>query len=571
MNTRFVVVAGGVISGVGKGVIAGSIGRIITEYGFRTTLIKIDPYLNCDAGTLRPTEHGEVWVTEDGGEVDQDFGTYERFIDCAIPRKNNITTGQIYKAVIDRERAGEYLGKTVQFIPHIIDEIVARIKQSSAGYDIAVIEVGGTVGEYENVPFLFALKLLEREMGANRVAYVLVTYLPVPDHIDEMKTKPTQQAIRLLGEQGIMPDFIMCRSKYSLDHVRRKKIEEFAHIVPENIIAAPDVSSIYQMPLELERQGFGKRVLRHFGLRTKKIPEWNWWQELVNRMVKTERTISIAIVGKYVCSGEYAMPDSYVSIYHALMHAGAECAVGMRPEWIDAQAYENNEKDLQNLSNFDGIIIPGGFGSTGVEGKIKVIEYARMNNVPLLGLCYGLQLLAIEFARNVCHLRGAHTTEIDPNAPHPVVTILPFQKEALTLHGYGGSMRLGLYSAVLKPHTRVYELYGQIEPHDDVKIVSERHRHRYEINPLYVDILAQQGLIFSGVHTRQDGAQLMEFVELPLQKHLFFVATQAHPEFKSRLGKSHPLYQGFVKACAQRSTERAIQHTQRCVQRCDQI
>ena len=553
MNTKFVVVAGGVISGVGKGVTTASIGKIFKEHGYKVALIKIDPYINYDAGTLRPTEHGEVWVTEDGGEIDQDLGTYERFINEDIPKINNITTGQVYHAVIERERRGEYLGNTVQFIPHIIDEIVSRIKYAADGYDIAIIEVGGTVGDHENAPFLFALKSLEQKLGAGHVAYILVTYLPTPSHIVEMKTKPTQQAIRMLREHGIMPDFIVCRSKYPLDEVRKRKIEICAHIASDNIIAASDVASVYEVPLVLEKQKMGEKLLNHFGLSSRKQPEWGAWRQRINCIIKPLMSVKIAIVGKYLESGVYDFTDSYISIYHALIHAGAEQNIGIEIEWIDAKKFEQNECNLEYLDKFDGVIIPPGFGDRGVEGKIAVITYTRTNNIPCLGLCYGLQLAVVEFARNVCSLKNAHTTEIDLNTPYPVIDILPLQKKLLQNNRYGGSMRLGAYSSVLKPGTKVYALYDAFYKEQITsstkkeRIVLERHRHRYEVNPIFIDQLTKQGMVFSGYHERSDGTRLMEFVEL--SNHRFFIATQAHPEFKSRLGSPSPLFYGFVQAC----------------------
>ena len=550
--TRFVVVAGGVISGVGKGVITGSVGKILKEHGLNTTLIKIDPYLNYDAGTLRPTEHGEVWVTEDGGEIDQDLGTYERFMDISIPKKNNITSGQIYKTVIDRERSGQYLGKTVQFIPHVTGEIMQRIKDAAEGYDCAVVEIGGTAGDYENAPFLIALKALERELGVGSVAYVLVTYLPVPAHIDEMKTKPTQQAIRLLGEHGIMPDFIVCRSQYPLDEIRRKKIEAFAHLSEDFIIAAPDLSSIYHMPLQLEQQQFGKKLLKKLNLSSEIQPDWRLWQENVAHIEHPERTLSVAIIGKYIANGAFSMADSYISICHALTHAGAELNSGVAITWIDAERFETDAEKLTDLDQFGGIIVPGGFGNSGVEGKIKAINYVRTHNIPFIGLCYGMQLAAVEYARNVCELKGAHTTEVNPDTPYPIIDVLPLQKEILKSGRYGGTMRLGAYEAVLKPESIVHSLY-QKNQQAAVKTVSERHRHRYEVNPAFVSLLEQRGLVFSGYHTREDDTRLMEFVELPA--HPFFVATQAHPEFKSRLGNPNPLFRGFVQACAEREAE----------------
>ncbi len=540
MKTHIVVVAGGVISGVGKGVATASIGRILQEHGFNVTLIKIDPYINYDAGTLRPTEHGEVWVTNDGGEIDQDLGTYERFLNKDVPKKNNITTGQIYHTVIQKERHGKYLGQTVQFIPHIVDEIKERIWHAAKGYDFAVVELGGTVGDYENVPFLFALKAIEREIGCRRLAYILVTYLPVPSHIYEMKTKPTQQAIRSLGQEGIQPDFIICRANQPLDQVRKKKIEVFANIATENIFAAPDLKTIYQMPLLLEEQGMAKKLLQHFNIPAKKEPNWDKWKKLVALIEKPEKKIKIAIVGKYLDIGDFSLTDSYVSIYQALVHAAAECDAGVTISWISAQDFEKDPDKLATLYEFSGVIIPGGFGSSGVEGKIKAIEFIRKNNIPFLGLCYGLHLAVVEFARNVCGWHGAHTTEVNKKTSYPVIDILPVQKNILEENNYGGTMRLGDYTAQLKKNSRVTQLYKNEQ-------AVERHRHRWEVNPKYVADLEKHGLIFSGSYTREDGTQLMEFIELPY--HPFFIGTQAHPEFKSRLGAPNPIFFGFIQAC----------------------
>jgi len=547
--TKFVVVIGGVMSGVGKGVTTASVGKILKEHGYKTTLIKIDPYINYDAGTLRPTEHGEVWVTDDGGEIDQDLGTYERFMDQDIPKCNNITTGQVYKAVIDRERRGEYLGETVQFIPHIPDEIIRRIKQASAGYDIAIIEIGGTVGDYENVPFLFALKTLERDLEPNSITYMLVSYLPVPNHISEMKTKPTQQAIKLLRQEGITPDFIVCRGNQQLDEVRKKKIETYLHIDSDHVISAPDVETIYQVPLDLEQERIAEKVLKRLGLSSRKKPDWQSWQKLVNAIRYPSKRARIAIVGKYLDTGDFSLTDSYVSIYQALVHAGASFDTGIDIIWIDAKRYEKSTAQLDDLKRFDGIVVPGGFGNAGVEGKIKVLEYARKNSIPCLGLCYGLQLSVIEFARNVCNLSGAHTTEVDAQTAYPVIDMLPMQKEILQENAYGGTMRLGAYAAHVRQDSKVHQLYaGGVRMQDDV--VQERHRHRYEVNPAFVDTLESKGMKFSGFHTRTDGTRLVEFAEL--SEHPFFVTTQAHPEFKSRLGNPSPLFYGFVRACMQR-------------------
>lgn len=549
--TKFVVVVGGVISGVGKGVTTASLGKILQEHGYKTTLIKIDPYINYDAGTLRPTEHGEVWVTEDGGEIDQDLGTYERFMDMDIPKCNNITTGQIYKAVIDRERRGEYLGTTVQFIPHIPDEILLRIKQASEGYDIAIIEIGGTVGDYENKPFLFALKSLEREIGQENIAYILVAYLPVPHHINEMKTKPAQQSIKLLNEEGIWPDFIICRSQHGIDDVRKKKIETYAHIPADYVISAPDIETIYQIPLDLEAENIGQKLLKKLHLTSKKTPDWQPWKQLLSAIKQPKNSTKIAIIGKYFDTGDFSLTDSYISIYQALIHAGAHLDTSVKIQWIDAKSFEENNDTVKKLASFDGIIIPGGFGHSGVEGKIKAIEFVRTHNIPYLGLCYGLQLAAVEFARNVCTLHGAHTTEVDAQTAHPIIDILPMQKEFLAACAYGGTMRLGSYQAHLTQNSIVYNLYQQAHRIEKNSTVTERHRHRYEVNPKYVDVLARHGFIFSGFHERIDGTKLMEFAEIP--NHPFFVATQAHPEYKSRLGNPSPLFIGFVQACLQKS------------------
>ncbi len=567
---KYIVVAGGVMSGVGKGVTTASTGRILQEHGYRVTAIKIDPYINYDAGTLRPTEHGEVWVTDDGGEIDQDLGTYERFLNVDIPKKNNITTGQVYKTVIDKEREGKFLGETVQFIPHIPDEIKARIKDAGKGYDIVIIEVGGTIGDYENIPFLFAMKSLEREVGKENVVYVLITYLPIPSHIEEMKTKPTQQAIRLLSENGIFPDFIICRAKRALDSIRKKKIETYANIASDHVISEPDIESVYQIPLDLEKENFGMKLLKELNLISRKKPDWKNWSLLVSRIQNPKKNVKIAIVGKYIDIGDYNLADSYVSINEALMHAGAALNVGVDLNWLDSKMFEG-KKEINALKEYDGIIVPGGFGSSGVEGKINAVNFARMHNKPYLGLCYGLQLAVIEFARNVCNIKNANTAENSRDCA-AVIDMLPAQREILEKSKYGGTMRLGAYAASLKEGSSILKIYqetGRLKE-DTAKlselrkdksqafrlgilnnlknVVLERHRHRYEVNPKYIDVMEKNGLVFSGYHLRNDGTKLMEYIELPKLK--YFVGTQSHPEFKSRLGNPSPLFYGFVKACS---------------------
>ncbi len=565
--TKFIVVTGGVMSGVGKGIATASIAKILQTYGFSVTAIKIDPYINLNAGTLRPTEHGEVWVTEDGGEIDQDLGNYERFLNVPLPKKNCMTTGQIYKTVIDREIAGDYLGETVQFIPHIPNEIKRRILQASKGYDICMIEIGGTIGDYENIPFLFAMKSLEREQPGD-VIYFLITYLPIPDHMPEMKTKPTQLAIKLLTEHGIFPDFILCRAREPLDQQRKKKIETYANIGAEYVISAPDIkNTIYAVPLNFEREKLGEKILHKLKLQSKQHPDWTAWEELVGRLERPQRQVNVALVCKYVDSGNYHIADSYISVNEALKHAGAHLHCGVKITWLDAKELEKNPANVGMLRDFDGIIVPGGFGAAGVEGKIMAIRYAREHKIPFLGLCYGMQLAIIEYSRHVCGLQGAHTTEVNPTSPYPVIDMLPEQR---TVKEKSGSMRLGVYGAALKDNSLVLELYqrtGRLQRDQQQfallrtqeqtfrlgktplhHMILERHRHRYEQNPKFIHQLEQAGLIFSGYHEREDDTLLMEFIELPREKHPYFIATQSHPCFKSTLLDPAPLYLGFVAA-----------------------
>ncbi|MBI4723160.1 MAG: CTP synthase (glutamine hydrolyzing) [Candidatus Stahlbacteria bacterium] len=561
---KYVVVIGGVLSGIGKGIATASIGRILTEYGYKTTAIKIDPYINYDAGTLRPTEHGEVWVTNDGGEIDQDLGSYERFIGIDIPKSNNITTGQIYKTIIDRERQGEYLGKTVQFIPHIPDEIKRRIRVSAKDYDITLIEIGGTVGDYENIPFLFAIKGIEREIGKENMVYVLITFLPIPSHIGEMKTKPTQQAIKLLQENGIIPDIILCRGREPLDDVRRQKIETYANIKRDFVISAPDIELVYDVPINFEHENLGKKIMDKLCLPHKEKPNWTEWQTSIERIKNPNASVKVGICGKYVDIGDFSLKDAYISINESLLHAGAKLGIKPKICWIDSKDVE--QKGAEIIKEYDSIIIPGGFGATGIEGKILTIQYVREHNIPFLGLCLGMQLAAVEYARNVANLKEAHSTEVDEHTPYPICSLLPSQKKLLQDSLYGATMRLGAYAAYLEPGTKVYDLYkqeGRIEKdmqkslsperlgymaykEDRTEYIIERHRHRYEVTPKYEELLASKGIIFSGHHYRSDGVKLAEFLELP--GHTFFVATQSHPEFMSRFLNPAPLFLGLLKA-----------------------
>ncbi len=558
---KYIFVIGGVISGVGKGVAAASIGKILQQYGFDVTAIKIDPYINCDAGTLRPTEHGEVWVTEDGGETDQDLGNYERFLNINIPKKNNITTGQIYQKLIEKERNGTFLGQTVQFIPHVIEEIKSRIIDSAKDHEIALVEIGGTVGDYENIPFLLAAKQLERDLGRGNVSYILVSYLPVPMNIKEAKTKPTQHSIRMLYEHGIFPDFILCRAIEPLDDVRKNKIASYINLDKEQIISAPDILSLYQIPINFEKEELGKKILKKLNLETKKIPDWTKWQELLKNLTSPKNNVNIAIVGKYLDIGNYKLEDSYISIKESLQHAGAHLGTKANIFWIDSKDFENEPEKVSMLKDFDGVIIPGGFGSSGVEGKINTIKFCRENKIPYLGLCYGLHLAVIEFARNICNLKNADTTEIN-STDCAVIDLLPWQKTILEKNQYGATMRLGSYAAKLDENSLIYGLYEKFKQNKEtinpvigktpLPHVFERHRHRYEVNPAFHEILQENGLIFSGYHLLEEGAKLIEFIELPREKHPFFVATQAHPEFKSSFENPSPLFAGFLLASLNR-------------------
>ena len=529
---RFVFVVGGVLSGLGKGVVTASIAKLIQAYGYKVTAIKIDPYVNLDAGTMRPTEHGEVFVTEDGGEIDQDLGTYERFLDMNIPKKNNITTGQVYLAVIQKERALEYGGRDVQVIPDVMNEAKRRILEASKGYEVSIVEIGGTTGDIENLIFLFAIRDLMMEYPSTTV---MVSYVPLLKNVGELKTKPTQHAVAKLRETGIFPDFIVARSETGLDEPRIEKIAKSCFIPKENIIDDPDLDSIYRLPLLFEEQNLVKKILMKLGLE-KRRDGMGEWRKFINMMDSADKPIRVAIVGKYVNLGKAEHKDVYVSVLEAVKHASYH--LGAKPEIVQVFSQDIEEKGAEEiLHGFDGIIVPGGFGETGVEGKIEAIRYCRENGVPFLGLCFGMQLAVVEYARNVCGLKDAHTSEIDPNTPHPVVDIIPEQKELIEKRMYGATMRLGAWPAVLKEGTLVHKLYGRRE-------ISERHRHRYEVNPRYVEILEKHGLVFSG---KSPDGKLMEFLELP--EHPFFVGTQAHPEFKSRPLRPHPLFMGFVRAC----------------------
>jgi CTP synthase len=537
---KYIFVCGGVMSGIGKGVTTASIGRILKSRGFRVTAVKIDCYINVDAGTMNPVEHGEVFVTDDGMECDQDVGNYERFLGEDIPGANYLNTGSVYQTVINRERNLEYEGKCVQVVPHIPLEVIRRLERASkkAKADFTIVEIGGTVGEYENILFLEAARMMHLQKPDD-ILFVLVSYLPVPQLVGEMKTKPTQHAVRAMNSAGIQPDLIVARSMVPMDEPRKKKLAIFCNVREKDIISAPDIKSIYDVPVNFEKEKMGDRILEKMSVRTRKR-DLKEWKKFVSRARRLENPVKIGIVGKYFGTGAFTLLDSYISVLEAVKHAA--WTVGRMPEivWLDAEKYEKNSRALQELKSLQGIIIPGGFGSRGIEGKIKAIEFCRKNKIPFLGLCYGMQLAVVEFARNVCGMKGAHTTEIKPKNKYPVIHTMSEQVMNIKERHMGGSMRLGAYKCALKPRTRAFEAYG-------VRRISERHRHRYEVNNEYRERLEKKGLVVSGVNPERN---LVEIIELP--GHPFFVGTQFHPEFKSRPLDPHPLYREFIKAASKR-------------------
>ena len=537
-KTKYIFIVGGVMSGVGKGITTASVGKVLQSKGFSVTAMKIDPYINVDAGTMNPVEHGEVFVTNDGIETDQDIGNYERFLNVDILSDNYMTTGSVYESVIHRERNLEYDGKCVEVVPHIPLEVIRRIKKvaKTTKADFVLIEIGGTIGEYQNVLFLEAARMLKSKQPKDVIVF-MVSYLPIPNKIGEMKTKPTQYAARTLNSAGIQADFIVCRSEVALDEARREKISMFCNIEKDNVISAPDIDSIYDVPVNFDKENLAQKILSKFGMRVRQ-KDLKDWKKLANKIKNLDKTIKIGIVGKYFNTGDFVLADSYISVIEAVKHAS--WANNRRPiiEWINSEEYEKNPEKLKELKKFNGVIVPGGFGSRGIEGKIKAIEYLRKNKIPFLGLCYGMQIACIEYARNVCKLKNANTSEINKDTEHPVIDIMPEQKKNLKEKNYGATMRLGAYPAKLKNGTIARGAYKSNE-------ISERHRHRWEVNPDYVEILQESGLIFSG--TSPDG-RLMEIIELPKSEHPFFVASQFHPEFKSRPLSPHPLFREFVKA-----------------------
>jgi CTP synthase len=528
--TKYVVVTGGVLSGLGKGITTSSIGRLLKARGLSVSAIKIDPYLNIDAGTMNPFEHGEVFVLDDGGEADLDLGNYERFLDVHLTRENNITTGKVYQAVIEKERRGDYLGKTVQIIPHITNEIqewIQRVGEAS-GADVVLVEVGGTVGDIESSPFLEAVRQLHRTVGDQNMVLIHTSLVPVMGAVGEQKTKPTQHTVRDLKGIGLHPDMIACRSVTPLEDDTRAKIALFCDVDEEAVISAHDCRSIYEVPLILEEQNVPEFILKRFGLAlADEKPDLTAWKEFVEKTVNPSKEITIAFVGKYT-----DLTDSYLSIAEALRHAGASLDTKARIDWVEGEALEADDDAAWNqLRSADAVLVGPGFGHRGTEGKIRAVQYARENNVPFMGICLGFQLAIVEYARNVCGLEAANSVEMDVNTPHPVICILPEQFEIAEM---GGTMRLGNYDCEITPGTKAHELY-------EATTISERHRHRYEMNPEYIAALEKGGLVFSG-HMKD--RPIMEMMEIP--GHPFFIGGQFHPEFNSRPMRPGPMFVGLV-------------------------
>ena len=537
--TKYVFVTGGVSSSLGKGLTASSLGRLLKSRGLRVTMCKLDPYINVDPGTMNPFEHGEVFVTEDGGETDLDLGHYERFIDENLHRDSNATTGQIYSAVIAKERRGDYLGKTVQVIPHITDEIKERVRRLGAREDVDVVitEVGGTVGDIEIVPFIEAIRQFRREVGRDNVCYVHLTYVPFLRTAGELKTKPTQHSVTELRSRGIQPDVIVCRSEQPISNGLKRKISLLCDVAIEAVVSALDADPIYAIPLALHEEGLDDIVCRTLALHgPAQHIDLSSWERLVERVTAATERVRIGIIGKYV-----NLPDAYLSVVESLKHAGLEHRTKVDIEFIQAEEVTGMFAGAR-LEGLDGIVIPGGFGERGVEGKIAAAGYAREHSIPCLGLCLGLHVMVVDFARNVAGMENANTSEVDLATPYPVIDLMDDQVD---VSEKGGTMRLGAYPAILRSGSLVEKLYGQ-------PVVKERHRHRYEVNPRFRHRLEEAGLTSAGVSPDD---RLVEFIELP--SHPFWVGTQAHPEFKSRPDRPHPLFVGLVEAALDRVNERA--------------
>lgn len=535
---KYIFVVGGVMSGVGKGISTASIGTILQSMGNKVNLMKVDPYLNVDAGTMNPKEHGETFVMNSGLETDQDMGNYERFLNRDLVTADYLTSGMVYKHVIDRERQGKYGGNCVEAIPHIRDEILRRYEKSGIlnKSDVTIVEIGGTIGDYQNIMFMEAARVLKLK-NPKDVLFIMVSYLPIPSTLGEMKTKPTQNAIRQLNSYGIQADFIVARSSVPLDMRRKEKLAIQCNVQKENVISAPDIESVYDVPINFEKDKFGEMIAEELNLKNKKA-NLNDWKKFVSKTKNAKSELKIAVVGKYFDTGDFVLSDSYLSVIEAIKYSSFYENVKAKLTWINSKKYDDNPKLVKELSEFDGVIVPGGFGESGIEGKMAAIKFVRENKIPYLGLCYGMQLMTIEYARNVLGIKDANTAEINPEGKNCVIDMMPDQKEKIAKGEFGGTMRLGEFPCFLRKGTIAEKAYGS-------SLISERHRHRYEVNPEYIAQLEDAGLIFSG--TSKD-KRLMEIAELPKKDHPFMLGTQFHPEFKARPLAPHPLFTEFVRA-----------------------
>lgn len=540
-TTKYIFVVGGVMSGIGKGITASSIAKLLQARGLTVTALKIDPYINVDAGTMNPTEHGECFVLESGLETDQDMGNYERFLEVNLPPENYMTTGSVYLSVIEKERALQYGGRNVEVVPDIPLEVISRIKAAGARAeaDVVLTEVGGTVGEYQNVLFLEAVRMM-KTAAPDDVAVVMVSYLPVPGSVGEMKTKPTQTAVRALNSAGVFADMIIARSPEIIDQKRKEKIATFCNVRAEDVIAAPDVESIYDIPVLFEKEGVSTRLCERLALPCSKTAALGPWNAFIKKRQNATKEVTIAVVGKYFSSGDFVLSDVYISVLEALKYSAAHAGLKVKIEYVSSLDFENGTRKLKELKQYDGILVPGGFGKTGIEGKLKVIEYARTHNIPYFGICYGMQLMVLEYAKNVLKLKDASTEEINPRAKDLVIGVMDEQREKIAGSKMGGTMRLGAYPTALKAGSIARAAYKKAT-------INERHRHRYEVNPAYVEALEASGLQFSG--TSPEGT-LMEVAELPVDTHPFFLGVQYHPELIARPLSPHPLFTAFLKAAA---------------------
>ena len=534
--SKFVFITGGVVSSLGKGITAGSTGTLLKKRGLKVSILKIDPYLNVDAGTMNPFQHGEVFVTDDGAETDLDLGHYERFIDEILSEKNSITTGKIYSSVIKKERRGDYLGGTVQVIPHITNDIQERIVKAGEGLDILIVEIGGTVGDIEGQPFLEAIRQMAVRVGRENVVYCHVTLVPYLEAAKELKTKPTQHSVQELRRIGILPNLLVCRTSHAMDQGMKNKIALFCDVPPEAVIEVKDEQTIYNVPISLHKQGLDDLILKYLGLQDERQPDLSDWQRIVDRYINPPEEIKIALVGKYV-----QHKDAYLSVVEALHHAGIAHNVKVNIVSVESEILEHDNPE-EVLKFADGILIPGGFGDRGVEGMINSAKYARENNVPAFGICLGMQMMVVEFARNVCKLHDAHSKEMNPATLHPVIHLMEEQEN---LKNLGGTMRLGAYPCELIDGTKAAQAYGKSH-------ITERHRHRYEFNNAYRERLEKAGLKISGICTERD---LVEIIELP--EHVWYVGGQFHGELKSRPIRPHPLFDGFIKAAVKFMRDKA--------------